>query len=200
MSTLTEILADILVIVPQPDKEQLIRSKINAAINLISRSGYFWRDIEEVTITTTDGVDAAALIQSIPITTKQRKFIGVVSTNSDEEPITILEPHLVQKANCQGLLPIAYAAGSTLHIKHKELTPSFNLTYYTSPDPFALNGDDDGTENWITASVPELVVDLAAAYILNIIGQNDDSKRITELSMLLRGTYIKDFVETHTAT
>ncbi|MCW5932033.1 MAG: hypothetical protein KIS69_10310 [Bacteroidetes bacterium] len=200
MSTLAEILVDVLDIVPQPDKERLIRNKINAAINLISRSGFFWRDIEEVTITSVDGVDVTGLVQSIPITTLQRKFIGVVSTNEDEKPITILDPLMVQKAICQGMIPIAYIAGSTLHIKHQQVTPSFNLTYYRSPDAFAINGDDDGESNWITDSVPELVVDLASAYILNTIGQSDDSKRITELAMLLRGTYIKDFVETHIST
>ncbi len=198
MATLAEVLADVFIIVPQPDKEALIRNKINAVINLISKSGYFWRDIEETTIDATDGVSITELVQSIPITTAQRHFYYVQSTNTDEQPIALIEPEMVVKANCAQIVPIAYATGSYLHIKHEQLTDEFNLGYYTSPTRFATDESDDAETNWILESCPELVVDLAAAYVLTIIGEKDDAKRIIDLSTVFRGTYIKDFVASRT--
>lgn len=197
MSTLAEIYAEVLEIVPQPDKDLLIRRRINAAINFISKSGHYWRDQEETTVGTGDGVDDTALVQAIPITTAQRKFFYVKSSNTDEKPIDLIDAAMLIQTDCKGIIPIAYVSGSTLHIKHEQLTSEFALGYYTSPTPFALDGADDAQSNWITELVPELVVDVAAAYILNIIGDTEDSKRITEMSAVLRGTYIRDFVDSH---
>jgi hypothetical protein len=197
MTTLADILSLVLAVVPKHDKETLVRTRINSAINLISKSGYFWRDIVENTITATDGVDVSALTQSITLSGVERKFIYVKSTTTTEKPITLISPERLVKNDCAGILPIAYVAGSTLHIKHEELATSFDLAYYTSPTPFELDGTDDANTNWILTQVPDLVVDLASAYILNIMGDTEDSKRILDLSTVLRGTYIRDFVDSH---
>lgn len=194
MSTLAEVLANILTIVPQPDKDILIRSRINSAISLISKSGYFWRDLVETTIGIVDEVDDTAYVQAIPITTAQRKFIYVKSSNTDEHPIHLVEPEVVASLVCKGISPIAYCSGSTLHIKHEKLTSEFSVGYYTSPTPFNLDGSDDAESNWITELLPDVVEDIASAYLLNLIGDKDDAKRISEFAALLRGTYIRDAV------
>lgn len=197
MSTLAEVLAEILLIVPQADNEALIRNKINASVNFISKSGWFYRDHVEAILGSADGVSSTALTQSIPITTAQRRFSYIASTNTNESPITFLEPKTVVKADCAGLVPIAYVSGSNLIMKHVYLTDEFKVGYYTSPAAFATDGSEDSTTNWILEMVPELVVDFTAAYVLNTLGDSEDSKRISDFAGLLRGTYIRDFVNSH---
>ena len=66
----------------------------------------------ETTIGIVDEVDDTAYVQAIPITTAQRKFIYVKSSNTDEHPIHLVEPEVVASLVCKGISPIAYCSGS----------------------------------------------------------------------------------------
>lgn len=197
MATLAEILEDVQDIVPQPDRERLIRRKINAAINYISRTGFYPKDHTEAILGVADGVVSTALTQTITIPITQRAFSYISSVNTDEDPISIVEPELIVQTDCKGLSPIAYISGTSLIIKHEQYTDEFKVGYYTTPDAFATDGSEDTETNWILSTVPELVVDFAAAYILNLIGQSEDSKRINDFAGLLKGTYVRDLVTSH---
>lgn len=193
MSTYGEILANVLLIVPNPEKETLIRAKLNQMLRFISASGLYWRDIEETTIAEVDGVDAAAYIQSITITTAIRQLIYVKYPSTVEGSIACVNVESLID-NCEILGDVAYLSGTSLHIKNSKLTSEFNLGYYTHPDNFAADGSDDDLDNWITDLAPGLVEDLTAAYMLNLIGEKEDAKRIMDLATTLKGTYIRDFV------
>jgi len=194
MSTCGEILANIQLIVPQPEKEALIRDKMNQAIRLISTSGLFWRDIVESTLGSTEGVDAAAYVQSIPTGIDVRKLIyckypdpatmGAIGLTNLEDLVD----------NCDALGDVAYLAGTALHIKNSRLSATFDVAYYTNPDFFATDGTDDDEVNWITELAPGLVEDYTSAYMLNLIGEKEDSNRMTQLATMMQGTYIRDFV------
>lgn len=194
MATLADVLEDVQDILPQPDKERLIRRKINATINYISRSGFYFRDHVDAILGSADGVSSTSYTQSITIDSSVRSFSYISSTNEDENPIRMIEPETVVQADCSGILPISYISGSALIIKHEQLTDEFTVGYYTTPDAFATDGSEDDQTNWILTAVPELVVDFAASYILNLIGEKEDSKRINEFAGLLKGTYIRDLV------
>ena len=197
MSTYGGILADVLEIVPNPEKEDLIRTKINEAIRFISTSGYFWRDIVESTIGVSEGVDAAENVQSIPITTAIRKMIYVQypTYTEEEDKITLVEINDIQKRElCTKLGDVAYLSGASLHIRNSKLSATFNIAYYTNPVFFDTDGSDDALTNWIIELAPGLVTDVTAAYVLNLLGDNEDSKRISDLAGLMRGTYARDFM------
>ena len=190
MSTLAEVLAEVQLIVPRPNQDALIRAKINQMVSYISKTGLYWRDIVEATLTSTDGIDPTALIQSITITNAVRRLIYVKNSN---EVVECLDIESVLKG-CASKEAMAYLSGTTLHISHLEAATTFDWAYYTSPADFATDGSDDANTNWILDTVPGLVVDMTAAYILNLIGANADSKQISQLAAMLKGTYIQDMV------
>jgi len=197
MATYGEIVTNVLDVVPRPDKEELIRNKINQAIRFISNSGYFWRDIVESTIGVSEGLDADANIQAIPITSTTRKMIYIQYPDTDETTkFTLLElASAVKRQNCALLSDIGYLSGSNLHIRNSILTSTLNIGYYTNPANFATDESEDDDTNWILDLAPGLVEDVAAAYILNLIGDNEDSKNISNLASIMRSTYIKDFMD-----
>ena len=197
MSTYGGILADVLLIVPAPEREALIRSKINEIIRYISCSGKFWRDIEETTIGSTEGVVATDNIQNIPITSVVRSLVYVTypTTVTDGTLITCVHLEgLIGRENCSALANVAYLSGAALHIKNSIQLATFGLGIYSSPAFFLTDGTEDDQSNWITEKVPGLVVDLTAAYILNLVGDNEDAKRISNLAGLFKATYIRDIV------
>lgn len=194
MSTYAEILANVLLVVPSPEKETQIRNKINQIIRFISSSGFFWRDIEETTIGSTEGVDDSIYIQSITITTAIRQLIYCKYPSTIEDGSIACVNIEAILDNCEVLGDIAYLSGSSLHIKNSKLTSEFNLGYYTNPAFFATDGTEDANSNWITDLAPGLVEDLTAAYMLNLVGEKEDAKRITDFAGILKNTYIHDFI------
>ncbi len=193
MSTCGEMLTNILLVVPNPEKETLIRAKMNQIIRFISSSGLFWRDIEETTLGSAEGVDAAAITQAIPTGVDVRRLIYCKYPSTIPYNIDIANLESLIE-NCDSMGDVAYLSGAYLHIRNSHLSSEFNVGYYTNPDNFAVDGTDDDETNWITELAPGLVEDLTAAYILNLIGEKEDSKRITDLATTLQSTYIRDFV------
>lgn len=197
MATYGDIIAEVALIIPRPELDDIIRTKINQTIRYISAAGKFWRDIEEVTIGSADGVDALANIQTIPITNLVRSLVYVQYPSAVEKPPQILcleLSDLKRRNDCALLGDVAYLSGTTLHIRNSTLSSTFNLAYYTHPAYFLTDGTEDGNSNWITDLAPGLVVDMAAAYILNLKGDNEDSARISQLASLMQASYIRDFV------
>jgi len=195
MATYGEIVTEVGLVVPVASWNTLVRSKVNQIIRLISTSGYFWRDIVESTIGSSEGVDAVAKIQSIPITAAIRKMIYVQYPESDTRIHLVNLEGLKKREACAALQDIAYLSGNALHIRHTELASSFNLAYYTNPTNFNTDGTEDALSNWITDLVPGLVVDITSSYILNLKGDNEDSKKIGDLAAMMRATYIRDFID-----
>ena len=192
MATCGELIANALVIVPRPEYEDLIRVKLNQIVSYISKSGLFWRDIVEVSIGASDGVDPNTYVQSIPITTAVRRLLYVqYPTRLTKITLTTLAE---LSTNWEAIPNTAYLSGAALHIKNQYLVSSFNLSYYTSPVAFATDGSDDLLTNWIAEMCPGLVEDMLASYILTLKGEKDDSKRIADLAAVMKSSYIQDFV------
>lgn len=192
MATYAELVAEVLLIVPRAGDENLIKAKINQIIRFISTSGYFWRDIVEVIIGSIEGVNATSYLQSIPITTATRKLIYVDYPIDDQPRIECVNlVGLRKRRKCGALQDVAYLSGNALHIKHTKLSATFKLSYYTNPVDLVADGDS----NWITILAPGLVIDMVSSYILNLKGDTEDSKRIENLSAMLRSTYIRDFMD-----
>lgn len=184
-----ELIAEVLLIVPNPEWETLIRSKINQTIRYIAGSGDYWKALQEVTIDDTDGVDAAASIQAISTPTDFRSLLYVQypdTISSDLIQVNDVKSalHLHQCAKDSN---IAYVSGSYIRIKNTTLSPSFSLGYYSYPADLSADTDT----NWITQDVPGLVIDFVTAYILNLRGDNEDSKRIQSFTAMMQPTYLQ---------
>ena len=190
-----ELVAEVLLIVPREDKEALIRSKINQVIRFLAGSGDYWRALTEVTIGADDGVEASEKVQQIVLDSNFRKLVYVEYPDgvSDDIPmIKVRDPQdLLLLKKCGKDDDTAYLSGGMLRIKHTITTSSFNIGYYAFPDNFNTDGSDDTKSNWITEAVPGLITDLASAYILNLIGDNEDSARITQLTNLMQLPFIR---------
>mgnify|MGYP000405388148 CR=1 FL=1 len=193
MATYGEMVNEVLSIIPRPGQESLIRSKINQIIRFVAGSADYWKALEEVTIDdVTDGVDPAAYIQAIQVESTFRALLYVrypsaISLNH----IQVMDAKdVMHLQKCQQDKSIAYMSGGYLRIKHEVLTSEFDIGYYSYPAEFATDGTDDNSTNWITLAVPGLIVDLTAAYILNLNGDNEDSKRAKAMSDMMQLPYI----------
>jgi len=193
MATYGEIVAEILQIVPMPGREDLIRSKVNQMIRYVAGTGDFHRALEEVTIGTVDGVDASARVQSIPHDSLFRSLLYVQYPEAiSTEIIKVTDvKEVATLARCRNVTNIAYVSGGNIRIKHSELTSEFNLGYYVYPAYFATDGSDDAASNWITELLDSLIIDLTAAYMLNLNGDNEDSNRIQSMADLMSPSNIR---------
>lgn len=201
MSTYGEIIEEVLDIVPFPDRESLIRKKVNQVIRYISGTGDFWRALQEVTIGADDGVEAAEYIQEIPIASTLRALLyvrypeSVANTLTAGQNLPIIKVRspkdMLDLQKCAKDDDTAYLSGEKLRIKHTYLSSTFHLGYYSFPDSFNTDGTDDDASNWITEAVPGLLVDITAAYILNIVGDTEDSARITSIANSMQLPYIR---------
>ncbi len=191
-----EAVTEVLQIIPLPNKEPLIRSKINQMIRFIAGTGDYWKALEEVTIGSADGVDPATYIQEIPVDSLFRALLYVqypssVSTKTIKVQ-SIKDVMHLQK--CQLADDTAYVSGSNIRIKHSVLSAEFNIAYYVFPANFATDGSEDDETNWILEAIPGLVIDLTAAYMLNLNGDNEDSGRIQNFTNLMQIPYIQSQV------
>lgn len=192
MSTYGELITNALIVVPRPELEPLARTKLNQLISYISKSGRYWRDIEEVTVGSAEGVDAALYVQSIPVTTAVRSLVYVQYPDRTNKIRLLTLKEISTSWEITG--DCAYLSGSSLHIKHTFLAATFKLGYYTSPTDFNTDGTEDDLDNWITDLCPGLLEDMLASYLLNLKGDNEDSKKIADLAGVMKLTYIQDFV------
>jgi len=198
MATYGEIVTNVLSIVPTPGRETLIRNKINQIIRFIAGVGDFWQALEETTIGVSEGVDAASNVQEIPIssTATFRSLLYIKYPESISViPIEVNHIKNVKSLQeCNKANDVAYVSGSVIRIRNSVLTSEFNLGYYTYPVAFAIDGSDDAETNWVLESVPGLVEDLTAAYVLNLIGDNEDSKKISDFVAFMQPSYIRAMV------
>lgn len=196
MATYGEMVNEVLQIIPTPGRESLIRSKINQIIRYVAGSADYWKALEETTITDADGVDPAAYIQQIPLDSNFRALLYV------QYPEAVSTSHIAVKdikdllhlQKCQLSNNVAYVSGGYLRIKNSTLSDEFNIGYYAYPAPFATDGSEDNLTNWLTEAVPGLIVDLTAGYILNLNGDNEDSKRVQDLAQTMQLPYIQSQV------
>ena len=196
MATYGEMVEEVLAIIPRPGQEALIRSKLNQIIRYVAGASDFWKAIEETTIGTTEGVDAAANVQEVALDTEFRALLYVQypeAISTDKIKVMNIKDvlHLQQ---CQQANDIAYVSGSYLRIKNSTLTDEFNIGYYAYPPAFLTDGSEDANSNWLTIAVPGLIIDLTVSYILNLNGDNEDSGRAKAMADMMSMAYISSQV------
>jgi len=177
----------------RPDLAALEANKINAAVRMISLSGKYWRDLQEITLGAAEGVSPTAYIQSLAIPSRLRHTVYLAYPDAANNP-TISSKDITEIITKEGaaLTDLYYMSGALLHIRHSVLTPTFLMGYYEYPVALVADGDT----NWILELMPELVADLAASLALNAIGNKDNATLVNtiaggELSILVADTLDK---------
>lgn len=196
MATYGEMVTEVLQIIPKPGQEALIRSKINQIIRYVAGSADYWKAIEETTIQAADGVDAAANIQQITLDSNFRALLYVQYPETiSTDKIKVMEiKDVLHLQKCELADNIAYVSGGFLRIKNKTLSDQFNIGSYVYPAPFKTDGTEDALTNWLTIAIPGLIIDLTVAYILNLNGDNEDSKKAKDMADMMSISYISSQV------
>jgi len=178
----------------RPDKADLEAQKINAAVRLISLSGEFWRDLQEVTLGSADGIVATTYTQSITLPARFRKTAYVAYPDTANDPhIEGLGIEEIATKVGAGKTDIFYMSGTLLHIRNSELSSTFLFGYYEYPA--ALVADTD--TNWILELMPELVTDLAATLSLNAIGNRENANMVQAIASGELALLVADVINSH---
>ena len=194
MTDFSDIKAGVQLITNRPDKAALEANKINGAIRMISLSGEYWRDLQEVTLGSAEGVVASAYVQSLTLPARLRKTVYVAY------PDTANKPHINGKSIDEivikggaDLNDIYYMSNTLLHIRHTELTSQFLFGYYEYPALLSLDTDT----NWILDLMPELVIDLASTLTLNSIGNRENANLVQALASGELALMVQDAIASH---
>lgn len=165
--------------------EDLIARKINASIRFISMSGRYPNDLTELLQT----VDATLHAQSLPIPARYRSTSYLINSSCPATKFKgYMADELIAKPNA---INVFYQGGSTFHIKHSTLTETFLWGYYTFPADLSADAD----ENWLTTTVPELLVDYAASMVLAQLGEKERIGTITKFSQQNLAIAVRDFID-----
>ena len=65
-----ELIDEVVVLTVRPDKDGLVRQKINAVIRTVSLSGVYWRDLVEEILSDHTDFDTSVNIQTLTLPTR----------------------------------------------------------------------------------------------------------------------------------
>jgi len=196
MTDFSDIKADVAAITNRPDKADLEASKINAAVRLISLSGKYWQDLQEVTLEVADGIVATAYVQSITLPARFRHVLYVSYADPANNPhIKPLSAESIVLKKTADDTNICYTSGSLLHIRNSVLSSTLLFGYYSYPAAMAADTDT----NWIIELMPSLVADLAATLVLTSIGNTENANLVQAVANGQLGILVKDAMDSYEA-
>ena len=196
MSTFLELQNAVIDTTQRIDKLAEIKRQINSVVKMISLSGRWYPDIQEVTLGVLDGINPAVFIQAISLPANFRFPIylkyPIAYSNC---PIRLIDIETLLHPDYRSADNIAYVAGTALHVKNRTLTDTLDMGAYFRPA--ALVQDTD--HNWITDQLDDVIVELSSAFVKTITGDQTTADRISQLAGSKLGAYLADIVMTHIA-
>jgi hypothetical protein len=180
----------VLAITRRQAKQPLVQQKINATCQLISSSGRFPSDLWEETFSGA-ALTADSTIQHIALPERTRIAAYVQDPDHPEARISIVQPTYPIEFPFQN--NIAYAAGTTLHVKLETAPTILNLGVYRTPAVLVADTDT----NWILTDFFDLVTDFAAAYVLLLVGEKEIMGSIMGLAGQGLQIYLRDRITQH---
>lgn len=169
----------------------IIKQKINAAVRLISRSGYYPDDYAEYTYTAPD-VDATLYSQALELPERTRLVDYVIDQdNPTEVSFSATSPGSIAQSY-NGAKNCYYRSNSRLIILQQKLTTTFGVGLYSYPATLV----NDSDTNWIVDSCEDLIVDLTTAWVLLLIGEREISTKIQQFLNPVLGLTTADLKNT----
>jgi hypothetical protein len=171
---------------------EAIKSRINATVNLFSSSGFYWPDLEEVSLGSADGISGTAFTQVIQLPVRFRRIAYLkYPTGAQTQDTEYLKGYAAQdlmQDAYKGLGDIYYVSGTSIKVKNSRTSSTFLLGYFTSPAPMVADADT----NWITALMPYAIADQVTQFIMAATGNREEGGAYSsisqvELQMLIHG-------------
>lgn len=187
----SELIDEVTVLTVRPDKEGLVRQKINAVIRSISLSGTYWRDLVEEVLSDHSDFDTSVNIQTLALPARFRKPAYIERDLSSINPSTgflesrqthgtaynLVNPRTTRREGRE-IRNAYYMSGTNLLLRQEVAGESVIWGYYVYPD--LLRNPSDS--NWITELMPHLVIDWASQFVLSSLGDRDRTAGVAALT------------------
>jgi hypothetical protein len=162
----------------------LVKEKINAAVRFVTESAKFPKDLYEVSYT---GVEllAGSLRQTLTLPARTR-VVEYMQHGDTGEAIESYAPRSLLKMPRK--TNVYYQAGNTLQVRLATEATSINVGVYRYQAELVLDADT----NWLLEEVPDVITQLAAAWVLIVLGDKDVVQSILGLTTQDLGLFISD--------
>lgn len=176
--TYAELLAEIKLLSKRGDIDDKIATALRMTTLRCHRSDLFYRDLQEA-VATFGNTQLVSIDVSVSLTRfRQLAYVqyydptsGRVGKMLDEvEPSNVLDEYNYFKTD------MFYMAGTNININFCTPVAGAKLGYYQNPDVTV-----GGYNSWIAVELPDILVQGSLAYVLNLIGKNDEARMIDSM-------------------
>jgi len=173
-----EVIAEVKLTVKRPDKLNLIRRKVNAAISFFTLDSKFRRDYAEQTVV----LDPNEFIQAFALSLlpRYRRFHYIKLAGTKIFLKVLPDDELFKACNNVGRY---YIAGDDVTVSLPALTAGLDIGYFRYP--VTMTKDED--THWMLEMSPYMIIDWACAEVFKDIG---DEKSFRDHRASAQQTYL----------
>lgn len=154
-------LTEVMTTVKRPDKINVARRKLNAAISFYSLDNEFQRDYAEITIPVTPTAYSQAIAISSLERFRKEKYIKPTGTKCYLTPVATAD---ILKHN--DLCNKYYIIGDLININLQVLTPNMDIGFFKYPPILT----ESSPSYWLLEVAPFMIIDRAIGEIMRDIG------------------------------
>lgn len=189
MSLWTEIYDEVIVWTGRPDRAAETNLAIRNAIRTAHKSGKYWRDLVEVTLTpTTDGDKQFVLLSDVA--PRFRQVASLKYPDSEVHLDSVLIDDIID-ADGYTRTNVYWGMGNKLVIRALEVQDTYKLTYYQYP----IVSPTDDMDSWIADEHKDLIVLWAASTVLTLMGESEIKSRVDQLAAIAFADLQQDNLE-----
>lgn len=149
--------------IKRPDKINVVRRKLNAAISFYSLDNEFARDFQEQTVAVTATVYSQAI--ALSALTRYRKLKYIKRTGTKNYLSVVSDHDILTKCD---MCDKYYIVGDSININNRDLTANMDLGYYKYPPILTESTNSDSY--WLLDVAPFMIIDRAIGEIMRDIG------------------------------
>jgi hypothetical protein len=181
-----QVVQAVLDITKRPDKQVETERAVNAALSFLILKAEFPQDLVEATLPISTSEYTGSI--SIASLVRFRKF-KFINPSGQRRYLTLISPEQVFTPGSAVQHNTYYVAGTTLNYILSILNSDgiLNVGYYQYPPTLAGN-----ETHWLLEYAPQCVIDRAAGYIFQQIGDESSMGTHMNMSMELYNTLVRD--------
>lgn len=208
-----ELTEEVLDATVRPDRERQAKRSINSVVRTMSLSGDHWRDLkEEILSERQDYVQQVGqAVKNLSLPDRFRKIAYIRRDVPDHAPgvgavrggqlsggfqagaeYNLIRPNQV-KLEGRILNNTYYLSGANILLNQDVVDEVLFWGYYDYPVRLTAPSD----ENWITAFMPDLVIDWASQFLMATLGDKDRTQGFAALQNLQLSVFMDDALRDH---